>query len=314
MRISRYYIGSFLALALMASCNNSDSGKSGETSSSLFEGKDEKKEANELITFNNTIVKLDNTHSSSLKTFTSNFDRFDEFVKQKVQDPNGFNSIAPIMIMPPIINSSSEIVYPDGMSKEFKPLLDQMTESFKAVQAINKEIEVYKSAEDWKEDQGKKLVELREKATTEIKKNRDASNQIFEKLQPIVSKAEEITLEGNPLKDQYVRSKKLLDKVQQTTNMTFESTDLAKLTEDFKKNYQEIEKVYNENKNDELPKEYKSKERSFVSFNDSVNDFLGKMRIIQRELDAGTPITDNALTGIDNGSQNVLRSYNSFVD
>ncbi|WP_409149615.1 DUF3829 domain-containing protein [Sphingobacterium sp. BS-2] len=317
MNYKTIYIGSLLAMALMASCNNADKAKSGESESTiggLFSGKDDKKEANEIITFNNSIVKVDNSQSSAIQTFANNFDSFEKFVHDKVQNPDGFITIPPMMIFPPTIHNLKSLVYPDGQSKEFKPLIDQMNESFDAIKELNKEVDAYKSAEDWKEDKGQKLVELREKATNEIKKYREASAAVFAKLKPLAEKAEETTLADNPLKDQYLGSKKILELVQNTTDIAFETEDQAKLNTDFKKQYQDIEKLYKENKDNEISKDYQSKVRSYGIFNDDVNEFLGKMRIAQRELDANTPLSENALTGLENASENVLRSYNAFVD
>ncbi|WP_185212011.1 DUF3829 domain-containing protein [Sphingobacterium mizutaii] len=317
MNYKSIYIGSLLAMALLASCNNTDKAKSGEsesTISGLFGGKDDKNKASEIINFNNSIVKVDNSQNSAIQTFANNFDSFEKYVKGKVENPEGFMSIPPIMMFPPTVHNLKSLVYPDGLSKEFKPLIDQMNESFDAIKEINKEVDSYKSAEDWKEDKGQKLVELREKATTEIKKYRDASTAVFAKLKPLAEKAEETTLEGNPLKDQYVGSKKLLELVQNTTNIAFETEDQAKLTADFKKQYQDIEKLYKENKDKEIPKDFQPKIRTYGMFNDDVNDFLGKMRIAQRELDANTPLSEDALRGLDNAAESVLRSYNAFVD
>lgn len=309
-----YYASGLLAMGLLFSCNSSEKGKSDSNSSSIFSKKDDKKEANEIIAFNNLIVKADNNQSSNIKAFTDNFERLDEYIKTRISNPDGFNTIAPIMVTPPSINNMDRIVYPDGFSKEYKPLIDQMNESFEALKALNKDIDVYKSAEDWKEDNGKKMVEFRDKAMQEIKKNRDASNQIFDKLTPVVEKAEETTLDGSPIKNQFLRSKKLLNEVERTNSLAFETQDISQLKTEFQKKYNEIEKLYNENKGDTIPKEYKNRERSFGSFNDSVNDFLGKMRVVLRELEAGINLSESALTTLDNSAQDVLRSYNSFVD
>lgn len=317
MKINSILIGSLLTVSLMASCNNSGS-KTGESESSgggLFSNKDDdKKEANEIIAFNNSIVKVNNTQGSAIRTFVSNFDQFEQYVKETNENPGQIARIAPIMVFPPIVHDLKGIVYPDGLSKDFKPLVDQLSSSFDAIKEIHKEVSAYKSAEDWKEDKGKKLEEFREKATAEISKNQDAASQIFAKLKPLADKAEETILEGNPLKSQFIRSKRLLDLVQETTVMAYEAEDLNKLKADFKKSYSEIEKDYNDNKGDELPKDYQSKARTFGMYNDAINEYLGKMRIVQRELDAGTEISETALTSLDNASQNALRSYNSFVD
>lgn len=316
MKINNIYILTILILAIFTSCNNSDNKStegSNSKSSGLFGKSDKKEEANALIEFNNKIVKAENSQISLIRSFTNNFDRFEQFVLNKVSKPNE-TIIAPILVTPPIINNLNGIVYPNGLSKEFQPLLEQMSSSIESLKTIQKEMDNYKSAEDWVEDKGAKLAEFKERATNEITKNRDAANQVFEKLKPIVDKAEEVTLEGNPLKSQYIRSKKLLDLVQKTNILAFETEDQSQLKNNFKNEYQQIEKTLNDNQKDDLPKEYQNKIKSFTSYNDAVNDFLGKMRIVQRELDAGTPLTENSLTALDNASKQVLSSYNSFVN
>ena len=78
-----------------------------------------------------------------------------------------------------------------------------------------------------------------------------------------------------------------MELTQQIHTNTYDMEDLNTFNSDFEKSYTELEALYKENKENELPEDYQNKTRSFISFNDAVNDYLGKMRIIKRETDAG---------------------------
>mgnify|MGYP000938524873 CR=1 FL=1 len=316
MKINTLFIVAFIAFSFLLSCNNSDS-KSDSTIKigGLFDSKNDKiSKANSIIQFNNKIVQIDNSHYNDMDGFNEAFDALDRYISTKLNDPKSI-SIPPIgRINSLSIHKIEGLIYPDGLSKEFKPLLDQMKDSHNTLLAIGKEMESYKSAEDWKEDNGAKLKSFKERAQIEITKNREASQNVFKKLKPIVDQAEEITLEDNPLKSQYIRSENILDKVLETTKSFFETENNTELKTEFAKNYQDLEKLLNENKKDQISNDYRAKAGAFERYNDAVNAFLGKMRIIQRNLDAGTEFEDTNIRALESASKQVLNTYNSFVD
>ncbi len=315
MRINHIIAASALAFSLLSSCNNSE--KKGETENKtggMFDSNDQKlSKANELIQFNNTLVKIDNRHYNDMNAFTETFDALEKHIKTKLENPAAI-SIPPIRRLNSLsIDKIEDLKYPEG-TKDFKPLLDQMDESYKALLTISKDMESYKSAEDWKEDKGAKLKTFKEQAESEIKKNREASVKVFDQLKPLIDAAEEVTLANNPLKNQYIRSENILNTVLENTKQFFDTKDIAKVKPEFAKNYQEIEKLMNENKADKISDQYRSKAGSFERFNDAVNDYLGKMRILQRNLDEGTEFEESNLSAFEQASTHVLHSYNNFVD
>src|SRR5690606_25069835 len=117
-----------------------------------------------------------------------------------------------------------------------------------------------------------------------------------------------------PLKDQILRSKDIMELTQQINSNTYDIEDINSFISDFASNYSKLEGLYKDNKEDELPEDYQNKTRSFTAFNDAVNDYLGKMRIIKRETDAGSAPSEKVLRDFDTSTDNVLRAYNSFVD
>lgn len=299
-----------MGVCLIISSCNSGARQSGSADLRPGEGSNE---ANEMITFNNKLVKADNSHSSFIRTFRSNLEGVERFITGKLENPSGM-AIAPVSVPAISINNLQGIVYPDGWSKEYQPLVKDMEDSFEALKGLQKEIDAYRSAEDWKEDNGGRIAEFKEKGLREIEKNRTASRNLFERIRPQVSEAEETILDGHPLKDQIIRSKDIMELTQQIHTNTYDMEDLNTFNSDFEKSYTELEALYKENKENELPEDYQNKTRSFISFNDAVNDYLGKMRIIKRETDAGNVPSEQNFRDFDTATENVLRTYNNFVD
>lgn len=294
-------------LFIFLACNNNSS------TNAASDQVDQNDEANEIITFNNTLVKADNSHASFINTFISYVDRVDKFIAEQIANPSA-QIVAPISVPAVSINNLKGVVYPGGWEKEYQPLVEEMENSFKALKTLQKEIETYRSAEDWKEDSGSKMVDFKENAMKEIDKNREASATLFEKMRPEVNQAEEAILGDHPLKDQILQSKTIMELTQQLNNDAYSMTEPTDLKSNFDQQYTELEELFMKNKDLDLPEDYKSKSRSFTAFNDAVNDFLGKMRIIKRELDAGALPSEDNLRSFDTATQNVLRTYNSFVD
>lgn len=294
-------------LFIFLACNNNSS------TNAASDQVDQNDEANEIITFNNTLVKADNSHASFINTFISYVDRVDKFIAEQIANPSA-QIVAPISVPAVSINNLKGVVYPGGWEKEYQPLVEEMENSFKALKTLQKEIETYRSAEDWKEDNGSKMVDFKENAMKEIDKNREASATLFEKMRPEVNQAEEAILGDHPLKDQILQSKTIMELTQQLNNDAYSMTEPTDLKSNFDQQYTELEELFMKNKDLDLPEDYKSKSRSFTAFNDAVNDFLGKMRIIKRELNAGALPSEDNLRSFDTATQNVLRTYNSFVD
>ncbi|WP_232815752.1 hypothetical protein [Chryseobacterium capnotolerans] len=63
-----------------------------------------------------------------------------------------------------------------------------------------------------------------------------------------------------------------------------------------------------------IPSSEKQKESSYTAFNNSVSDFLGKMRIVQRSLNENSTELNKNLDDLENEAGTVLSRYNNFVD
>lgn len=317
MKISHAFITGTLALAVLASCNNNSSKDGSDStstsSSSLFGGMSDES-ANEIITFNNDMVKVENTHNTFIRNFMNAVDRVEKVIQTKLADPSAI-AIAPSFIPSVTIHKASSLKVPSNLKGDYKVWIDSLSTSFENLKNIQKEIEVYKSAEDWKEDKGAKFEEYKKQAMAEINKNRNASEAIFKALQPEAEKAEEQILKDHPLKDQIISSRRIMDYAQKITEGTYEITDFTAYKGVFEKQYKELEALYNKNKENPITDEqYKSDNTSYVHFNDSVNEFLAKMRVIQRDLNETGKISESNFTNLDNAMQSIVSQYNSFVN
>jgi polyhydroxyalkanoate synthesis regulator phasin len=63
-----------------------------------------------------------------------------------------------------------------------------------------------------------------------------------------------------------------------------------------------------------IPSSEKQKESSYLAFNNSINDFLGKMRIVQRSLNEKNEGLNSDLDDLEREAGFVLDRYNNFVD
>ncbi|WP_407483309.1 hypothetical protein [Elizabethkingia meningoseptica] len=82
----------------------------------------------------------------------------------------------------------------------------------------------------------------------------------------------------------------------------------------FAQQYKQLEKLYNRNADEKIPSEEMRKEGSYTAFNNAVNAFLGKMRIVQRSLNDNSDQLNSDLDDLERERGYVLDRYNSFVD
>lgn len=318
MKITQIIICSTLALTLFASCNNSgkkgESGDSTESSGGLFGSSNDKEEADAIIEFNNRLVRVENSHNTYIRNFMNAVDGFEKFVQTKLANPNAV-AIPPILITPVIVGGMDNLKAPNSLKGNYSEWIDSLTGSFEALKRIHKELDAYKSAEDWKEDKGKKIEDIKVRALAEINKNRNASKSLFVALKPEAEKAEEKILKDHPLKDQIITARQLMDYTQKITEGTYQISDMNSFKATLESQYKELETMYNKSKDNPIKDEkFASENRMFTSFNDEINEYLGKLRIIQRELNETGNVSESNLETLDRSTQSVVSSYNSFVN
>jgi len=267
----------------------------------------------DIISFNNNVVKMDDAHSDFIKNFQNSLMQMDEYVKNVVANPQ-YSGISPIFTPTVMMWAGQEIKAPNVLGKDFQVLVDRMKDSASQLQLLKKELEAYKDAEDWKDDKGKKVTEINEKAKKLIQENRNSANELFAKLTPRTDKAEVEVLKDHPLKKQIIQSRETMELAQKIIDESYDVTDLNAYKQKFSQQYIQMEKLYTRNVDEKIPSSEEQKEKSYTAFNNSVNDFLGKMRIVQRSLNENNKELNNDLDALEREAGFVLSSYNTFVD
>lgn len=269
-------------------------------------------ENRDIIAFNNKVVKMDDAQSDFIKDLRNSLVQMDTYVKNASANPQ-YVGISPLFT-PVTMWVEQEIKAPDVLGKEYQVLVDKMKDTAIQLKALKKELEVYKDAEDWKDDKGKKIAEIGEKAEKLIKENRSATSELFMKLTSKADKAEMETLKDHPLKKQIIQSREAMELTQKIIDDSYEVKDLNAYKSKFAQQYQQMEKLYARNIEEKIPSSEKKKESSYLAFNNSINDFLGKMRIVQRSLNEKNEGLNSDLDDLEREAGFVLDRYNNFVD
>lgn len=270
-------------------------------------------ENRDIITFNNKIVKMDDVHAEFIKNFQDALSQMDGYVKNALANPQ-YSGMSPMFTPTIMMGAEKEMKVPDVLGKDYQTLVDKMISTFSELKLKEKELKSYKDAEDWKDDKGKKISELREKADQLIKENRSAANELFVKLAPRADKAEVEVLKDHPLKDQILQSKEIMELSQKIVDDSYQFTDVNAYKKLFAQQYQQMEKLYARNMEEKIPYSEKQKESSYLAFNNAVNDFLGKMRIAQRSLNENSESVNSDLDELEREAGYILDRYNTFVD
>ncbi|ROH91367.1 DUF3829 domain-containing protein [Chryseobacterium cucumeris] len=267
----------------------------------------------DIIYFNNKVVKMDDEQSDFIKDFQNILIQMEDYVKNADANPKA-SGIMPIFTPSVMLYTRQELKAPYVLGKNFQTLVDKMKDTMVRLESLKKELDTYKQAEDWKDDKGKKVAEINEKAIQLIKENRTAANDLFTKLSPKANKAEIEMLKDHPLKTQIIQSKEVMELAQKIIDDSYDVADMNVYKNKFSHQYEQMEKLYKRNINEKIPSSEKQKENSYQAFNSSVNDFLGKMRIVQRSLNENSQDLNRDLDNLEREAGYVLDRYNTFVD
>lgn len=270
-------------------------------------------ENRDIVSFNNKVVKMDDAQVDFIKNFNESLGQMEEYVKSVTSNPQ-YIGMSPIFTPTIMMWINQDIKAPSVLGKEYQVLVDKMKDTATQLEVLKKELEAYKNAEDWKDDKGKKISEISEKGNKLIQENRNAANELFTKLTPKADKAEIAVLKDHPLKDQIIHSKETMELTQKIIDDSYNIKDINVYKQKFAQQYQQMETLYKRNVDEKIPSSEKQKEGSYIAFNNSVNDFLGKMRIVQRSLNENSTELNRDLDNLESEAGTVLSRYNNFVD
>ncbi len=276
------------------------------------------KDADDIITFYNKAVQLDDRQAKYIKSFDEYMEKVEAFVEAKLNSSQGTFAIKPFYTGLYTLSSVEvkNIKAPSVLGSEYQTMISEMINSFEPLLTYKTEIGKYLDAEDYKDDKGAKAKQIKENVEKAIIANKKASETFFAKIAPQVDKAEEDILADHPLKKQIIQSKSLLALVKQTSEITAKETDPNVLKTKFTELYNQIQAGLDKNKSSSFPTDSKLKTRknAFDRFNSRVDDHLGKMRVAQRALNEGKSLSEFEYSDLDRSVGYVLDAYNSFVD
>lgn len=305
----------FCALILLVACKGKDEKSSPDTNASdLVKGSSDRVEANEVIEFNNKFLRQSQDQSNFIRSLESFFSYAGDFIKK---DDNQFGiSITPSTPAFLSINNKVAIV-PKKLGADVESNYKLLLSTFDTIRNDVDEIEKYLKAEDFKDDNGAKYAQLKDKILKASEVYNKVSDDIYNKLVPAADAAEAVILKDHPLKENIISSKKILtdteklmaEVIVQTQSQSFNEARIQEL-------YNNTEKALKANIDMKLKggDEFKHKEISYKNFNEAVDTFLGSVRKEMRTAKETNTISEEFYTRVEGPYNRVVSSYNSFVD
>ncbi|MDO5608515.1 MAG: DUF3829 domain-containing protein [Capnocytophaga sp.] len=305
-----------LVSAVMLSCNFGEKAKAvvESVTESARNSPSKKDDAIAIIEFNNSYIKMNDKRNSRPKYWDKYVEDVYAYIHRK--DDRQLTP-TPSLDMDTDFGVVKEVpsVFGDDQ-EEMQKNLDLQAESYKAIRDITSEIRRYVSSEDYKDDGGKKFEELADAGDTHVANYYAAQKFIYEKLDARIGEAEEIVLEGHPMRDEIVSSKSLLATVEglldvigkQYNNAVVDQAEIQKLYDEAEEKLKSNQKL----KIDET-KVQKRKQELLETYNKAVDEYLGSVRKLVRNANENGQIDSRNYDDIYNKYLQTIRAYGNFV-
>lgn len=279
-------------------------------------------EANEIVGYNNAVIKLNDAQNKYLETINNNLGR----IESGLENPNdrfAFSGLFPPTYFNPVsaYNDPKPEEPGDAFSNDdrvfFKTNVETLNKSFKDVQTKYEELTNYLKAEDFKDDGGEKAKMLISEIDAHIADYNKTNDLILAKLVSLSDAAEKKILKDHPLKDYIFAFKDDSKAITEFVNIAYEAPENYKSIETkLQASYDKIEKLNKEHSAMKAPdnKEFPGRDGSFNRFNDEINDFLIDARKIMRQASTNGKLSDSDLETFSRNEESVRNAYNSFVD
>lgn len=305
------------AFILITSCKNDKRGdllKSNEVNVS-------QNDANEIIRYNNAVVKLVDGQHQYLKRLNENMVKIEKGL-QKPDDRFAFIGL----VLPPYIES---LRYDDAKPEEpgkvfskeerdfFGSNVKTLNKTFRNIQDSYDQLMEYIKAEDYKDDAGKQGKQAIVTIDSLRQNYGKITETVYKKLTGLADSAERKVLEDHPLKDYIFAFKDDSKAVAEFVNLAFEKAQDYKANEtEFKEAYDKIENLNTKHKQMKVPdaSRFPIKDSYFKNFNEAVNEFLIDARKIMRNAASSGQLTPNDLETFKSNEDYIRKSYNNFVD
>ncbi len=266
-----------------------------------------------IIAYSNAMIDYMNEAGEKMDRASGEFGQMKTMVTKKRKPsffmPTAFIGSVPkidrnrdgILLLKPGNNLPSEIK--DKTVAAIKAASDALSNTKKAYEDLKE----YYDNEDFKDDdwaKGIEYVDSIEKGITDFYAKRSEGYKI---MRPFTDAAEMELLKDHPLKEVLIASKKDLGLAEEIVDMVYaEKVDIDALNA----KYTELEESVKNNRvlTPDLLKEH-DKERSYKSYYEQLDDFLGEVRKDKRD----GKITEGEADDIGDELKYLIRDYNSFV-
>ena len=290
--------------------NNSNNPFSGSASG--------QQEANEVIEYYNNALELYKTYNNSYINQGVNYiEKAQEFVEKKATGALAIKPIKPIFMIISPMKENKEAPKAFGDKQEtIKKAMEEMKRSAQAMRNLIDATTSYLDAEDYKDDNGKKLKDHQKEAEAQALTFRENARTLLDIMKPTVTQAEEITLEDHPLKDQILSSKKLAAQTEGFIDEVVTQAENNRLDIDKLQNmYNAIEEQVAKNEKLEIKdKDYVRKKSSFDFFNKNVREYLGVARKLIRNAKEAKEFSESDYMELNSHHNQLINAYNNFVD
>jgi len=277
-------------------------------------------DANDIVEYNNALIKLTDANYSYLKQVGSNLERIEKGLK----NPNyqsEFNFIMEPMYIKPFTVKITPENPPGAMSsgdkKFFKDSVTAMGDQFAKIRTTYKTLADYIKAQDYKDDKGTKGLALIDSVYALGNKYYGVEDAVLNRLDVIADDAERVTLKNNPLKD-YIYALKDDSKAISGFIKLIEANagNYTASEAKIKTSYDSLATLNQQHTAMGGPKEFhlEEKKNSFDRFNSKVNDFLVEARKIMRNASATGKVSEDDIHTLKSYQDYVRNAYNSFVD
>ena len=268
--------------------NNSNNPFSGSASG--------QQEANEVIEYYNNALELYKTYNNSYINQGVNYiEKAQEFVEKKATGALAIKPIKPIFMMISPMKENKEAPKAFGDKQEtIKKAMEEMKRSAQAMRNLIDATTSYLDAEDYKDDNGKKLKDHQKEA--------EAQALAFR--------------ENHPLKEHIISSKKLVAQTEEFIDEVETQAESKRLDDAKLQNlYTAIEEQVAKNEKLEISnKEYASRKSSFDFFNKSVREYLGAARKLIRNAKEAKEFSERDYQELNSNYNQLINAYNNFVD
>ena len=290
--------------------NNSNNPFSGSASG--------QQEANEVIEYHNKALKLYRTYNDSyINKGVEYIQSAQTYVANVATGAVAIKPMKPIfaIIAPTQENKEAPKGFGDKQAI-IQKAMEEMKRNALAMHNLIEAITSYLDAEDYKDDNGKKLKDSEKTAeeyATTFSKN---AKILFDTMNPIVAQAEESTLEDHPLKDHILSAKSLVAQTEnfisevetQAENERLDTVKLQSLYTAIEEHLAKNEKLTIEDK------EFANRKSSFEFFNKCVNEYLGSARKLIRNAKEAKEFSERDYRELNSNYNQLINAYNNFVD